>query len=73
MELVALVGGYTYPLGPTISEDMQMGSNTLASPKAHFLAPLALPLGYIKPGVKLIDWFSLAEFKEAVTPLFGYK
>ena len=55
MELVALEGGYTRPLGPTISEDVQMGSNTLASPEAHFLALLALLPGYIKHGTKLID------------------
>jgi len=36
VELVALVGGYTGPLGPTISEDVQVGSNALASPEAHF-------------------------------------
>jgi len=42
MELVALVGGYTCPLSPTVSEDVQVGSNTLASPP-----------GYIKPGAKL--------------------
>jgi len=42
VKLVASVGGYTRPLGFTISEDVQVGSNTLA-----------LPPGNIKPGVKL--------------------
>ena len=36
VELVALVGRYTHPLGPTISGDMQVGSNTLPSPEAYF-------------------------------------
>ena len=36
VELVALVGGYTRSLGPIISEDVQTGSNTLASLKAPF-------------------------------------
>ena len=36
MELVALVGGYTRPLGSTISVDVQTGSNTLASLEAPF-------------------------------------
>jgi len=36
VELVALVGDYTSPLGPTIGGDMQTGSNTLASLEAPF-------------------------------------
>jgi len=53
VELATLVGDYTRPLGSTISEDVQMGSKTLASPKARFLALLASPPGYIKHGAKL--------------------
>ena len=36
VELVALVGGYTRLIGPTISEDLQAGSNTLISLVATF-------------------------------------
>ena len=36
VELVALVGGYTRLLDPTISGDLQAGSNTLVSPEAPF-------------------------------------
>jgi len=36
VELVALVGGYNCPLGPTISGDLQAGSNPLTSLEASF-------------------------------------
>ena len=36
VELVALVGDYTRPLGTTISENVQVGSNALALPEAYF-------------------------------------
>jgi len=36
VELVALVCGYTRPLGPTITGDLQEGFNTLSSPIAPF-------------------------------------
>jgi len=36
VELAALVSGYTCPLSPTISEDLQVGSNTLALLEAPF-------------------------------------
>jgi len=36
VDLVALVGGYIRPLGPTISGDLQAGFNTLVSLEAPF-------------------------------------
>jgi len=36
VDLLVLVGGYTRPLGPTISGDVQVGSSTLVPPEAHF-------------------------------------